>query len=193
MSYAWLQMFMRAKPEQRKHLGEVGGVVDVDAEEGGGEDASSMRSSKSGGLRGKVGRPRKAPKLPAKSGGQPSAAKPLLATHAAAQVDAWVAAQAGAMPEWQKRAVAAEGEVLLLRGKVQEAEQRAEEAERRATAAERDRDHLQAEARIPKPKAGAHAQQQAEQTEGVGPGRGWGVVRSTLWWEARRGRPRQRR
>ena len=30
------------------------------------------------------------------------------------------------MPEWQKRAVAAEGEVLLLRGKLQEAEQRAQ-------------------------------------------------------------------
>ena len=77
----------------------------------GGDDASSMRSSKSGGSRSKVGRPRKAPKLHAKSGGQPSAAKPLPAT----QVDTWVAAQAGAMPEWQKRAVAAEGEVLHLR------------------------------------------------------------------------------
>ena len=117
MSYAWLQMFTRAKEEHRKHLGEVGGVVDVDAEEGGeeeGDDASSMRSSKSGGSRVKVGRPRKAPKLPAKSGGQPSAAKP----PPAAQVDAWVAAQARAMPEWQKRAVAVEGEVLHLRGKL---------------------------------------------------------------------------
>ena len=68
MSYDWLQMFTRAKEEHRKQLGEVGGVVDVDAEEGGGEEgdnASSMRSSKSGGSRGKVGRPRKAPKLPA--------------------------------------------------------------------------------------------------------------------------------
>ena len=73
MSYAWLQMFTRAKEEHRKHLGEVGGVVEVDAEaggeEGGGGDASSMRSSKSGGSRGKVGRPRKAPKLPVMSGG----------------------------------------------------------------------------------------------------------------------------
>ena len=104
-------------------FGGEGGVVDVDAEEGEGEgdDASSMRSSRSGGCRGKVGRPRKAPKLPAKSGGQPLAAKPPAAAH----VDAWVAAQAGAIPEWQKRAVAAEGEVLLLRGKLQEAEQRA--------------------------------------------------------------------
>ena len=129
MSYAWLQMFTRAKEEQRKQLGEVGGVVDVDAEEGGeeeGDDASSMRSSKSGRSRGKVGRPRKAPKLPAKSGGQPSAAKPLPATQAAAKVGAWVAAQAGAMPVWQKRAVAVEGEVLLLRGKLEEAEQRAQ-------------------------------------------------------------------
>ena len=102
-------MLTRAKEEQRRHLGEVGGVVDVDAEEGEGEgdDASSMRSSRSGGSRGKVGRPRKAPKLPAKSGGQPSAAKPPPAAH----VDAWVVAKAGAMPEWQKRAVAAEGEV----------------------------------------------------------------------------------
>ena len=130
---AGLQMFMRAKEEHRKPLGEGGGVVDVDAEEGGeeeGGDAFSMRSSKSGGSRGKVGRPRKAPKLPAKSGGQPVAAKPLLAT----QVDAWVAAQAGAMPQLQQRAVAAEGEVLHLRGKLQEAGQRAEEAEWRATA-----------------------------------------------------------
>ena len=73
MSYAWLQMLTRAKEEQRRHLGEVGGVVDVDAEEGEGEgdDASSVRSSRSGGSRGKLGRPRKAPKLPAKSGGQP--------------------------------------------------------------------------------------------------------------------------
>ena len=118
MSYAWLQMLTRAKEEQRRHLGEVGGVVDVDAEEGEGEgdDASSMQSSRSGGSKGKVGRPRKAPKLPAKSGGQPLAAQPPPAAH----VDAWVAAQAGAMPEWQKQAVAAEGEVLLLRGKLQE-------------------------------------------------------------------------
>ena len=34
MSYAWLQMLTQAKEEQRRHLGEVGGVVDVDAEEG---------------------------------------------------------------------------------------------------------------------------------------------------------------
>ena len=103
MNYAWLQMFTRAKEEQRKHLGEVGGVVDVDAEEEGEEergDSSSTRSSKSGESKGKVGRPRKAPKLPAKSGGQPSSAKPLPATQATAQVDAWVAAQAGAMPLW---------------------------------------------------------------------------------------------
>ena len=166
MSYGWLQMLTRAKEEQRRHLGEVGGAVNVDAEEGGeeeGGDATSMPSSKSGGLKGK-GRPRKAPKLPAKSGGQPSAAKPLPAKQSAAHVDAWVAGQAGAMPEWQKRAVAAEGEVLLLRGKLQEAEQRAQEAERRATAAEQERDHLRAQARKPKPKAGAQGQQQGEQT-----------------------------
>ena len=116
MTYAWLQMQTRAKEEQRRQLGEVGGVVHVDAEEGGGEgeDACSMRSSKSGGSKSKVGRPRKAPKLPAKSGGQPSAAKPLRAKQAAARVDAWVAAHAGAMPEWEKRAVPAQGEVLLL-------------------------------------------------------------------------------
>ena len=92
--------------------GEVGGAVNVDAEGGGeeeGDNASSMRGSKSGGSKGKGGRPRKAPKLPAKSGGQPSAAKPPPAKHAAAHVGAWLAAQAGAMPEWQKRAVAAEG------------------------------------------------------------------------------------
>ena len=139
MSYAWLQTHTRAKEQQREHLGEVGEVVDVDAEEGGGEEgdaASSMHSSKSSGSKGKEGQPRKAPKLPAKSGGQPLAAKPLLAKQATAQVDAWVAAQAGAIPEWQKRAVAAQGEVLLLRGKVQEAKQRAQEAEPRATAAE---------------------------------------------------------
>ena len=35
MSYVWFQMHTRAKEEHRKHLGEVGGVVDVDAEEGG--------------------------------------------------------------------------------------------------------------------------------------------------------------
>ena len=138
-----------------------------------------MRSSKSGGSRGKVGRPRKAPKLSAKSGDQPSAAKPLPATQAAAEVDAWAAAQAGAMPEWQKRAVAAEGEVLRLRGTLPEAEQRAQEAERRATAkerrataAERVRDHLRSQARKTKPKAGAQGQQQEEQTEEGGFGAG---------------------
>ena len=169
MSYAWLQMLTRAKEEQRRHLGEVGGVVQVDAEEGEGEgdDASSMRSSRSGGSKGKVGGPRKAPKLPAKSGGQPSAAQPPPAAH----VDAWVATQAGAMPEWQKRAVPAEGEVLLLRGKlqeagqrVQEAEQRAQEAEQRATATERERDVLRAQARKPKPKPGQ--QQEVGRAEG---------------------------
>ena len=78
-----------------------------------GDDASSMRSSKSGGSRGKVGRPRKAPNLPAQSVGQPVAAKPVLAT----QVDAWVAAQAEAMPEWQKRALAAEGKFSTREGR----------------------------------------------------------------------------
>ena len=171
MSYAWLQMLTRAKEEQRRHLGEVGRVVDVDAEEGEGEgdDASSMRSSRSGGSKGKVGRPRKAPKLPAKSGGQPLAAQPPPAAH----VDAWAAAQAGAMPEWQKRAVAAEGEVLLLRGKLREAEQRAQEAERRATAAERERDVLRAQARKPQPKPGQ--QQEVGRAEGGG-GSGRGGV-----------------
>ena len=136
----------------------------MDAEEGEGEgdDASSMRSSGSGGSKGKVGRPCKAPKLPAKSGGQPSAAQP----PPAAQVDAWVAAQAGAMPVWQKRAVAAEVEALLLRGKLQEAEQRAPEAERRATAAERERDVLRARARKPKPKP--EQQQEVERAQGGG-------------------------
>ena len=98
--------------------------MDVDAEEGGGgeegDDASSVRSSKSGGYKGKVGRPHK------------------------------------------------EGEVLLLRGKLREEEHTAQEAERRATAAERDRDHLQAHAREPMPKAGAQGQQQEEQTESGG-------------------------
>ena len=56
------------------------------------------------------------------------------------------------MPEWQKRALAAEGGVLLLGGNHEEAEQRAQGAERRATAAERERDLLQAQARKPKPK-----------------------------------------
>ena len=97
----------------------------VDAEEGGeeeGDDASSMRTSKSGRSKGKVGRPRKAPKFPAKSVGQPSVAKPLPAKQAAAHVDALAAAHAGAMPEWQKRVVvAAEGEVHLLQGQLQEA------------------------------------------------------------------------
>ena len=141
------------------------------AEEG--DDTSSMPSSKSGGSEGK-GRPRKAPKLPAKSDGQPSAAKPLPTEHAAAHVDTWVAAQAGVMPEWQKRAGALEGEVLLLRGKLQQAEQRAAEAERRATAAERERDHLGAQARKPNPKARAQGQQQEEATARGGGGRAWG-------------------
>ena len=164
MSYDWLQMLDRAKEEQRRHLGEVGGVVDVDAKEGEGEgdNASSMQSSRSGGSRGKVDRPRKARKRPAKSGGRPWAAKPPPAAH----VDAWVAAQAGAMPEWQKRAVASEEEVLLLRGKLQEAERRAQEAERRATAAEREQDLLRVQARKPKPTPGQ--QQEVGGAEGGG-------------------------
>ena len=95
MSYGWLQMHTRSQEEQRRHLGEVGGAVNGDAYEGGeeeGGDASSMRSSKSGGSKGKWGRPLKAPKLTANLGGQPSAAKPLPAKQAAAHVDAWVAA-----------------------------------------------------------------------------------------------------
>ena len=35
MSYGWLQMHTRAKEEKPRHLGEVGGAVNVDAEEGG--------------------------------------------------------------------------------------------------------------------------------------------------------------
>ena len=164
-------MLTRAKEEQHRHLREVGGLVDVDAEEGEreGDDASSTRRSRSGGSRRKVGRPRKAPKLPAKSRGQPSAAKPPPAAH----VDALVAAQAGAMPEWQKRAVAAEGEVLLLRGKLQEAEH-PQKAERWATAAERERDVLRAQARKPKPKPGQ--QQELGGAEGGGGGSGGGGV-----------------
>ena len=93
---------------------------------GGGEEGDDgIGSSRSGGSRSRVGRPHKAPKLAAKPGGQPLAAKPVPAKQAAAQVDACVAAQAGAMREWQKRAVAVEGDVLLLQGKLQEAEQRA--------------------------------------------------------------------
>ena len=196
MSYAWFQMHTHAKEDHRRHLGEVGGVVDVDAEEGGeeeGDDGCSMRSSRSGGSRSRVGRPRKAPKLAAKPGGQPLAPKPLPAKQAAAQVDSWVPAQAGAMPEWQKRAVAAEGEVLLLQGKLQEAEQRAQEAERRATAAERGQDLLRVQARKPKPKARAQGSRTKSRRKGGGRGRGWGAVRGTLWRGARPGRPRQRR
>ena len=173
MSHGWPQMHTRAKEEQRRHLGEVGRAVNVDAEEGGeeeGDGASSMQSSKSGGSKCR-GRPRKAPKLPAKSGGQPSAAKPLPAKQPAAHVDAWVAAQAGAMPEWHKRAVAAEGDVPLLRGKLHEAEQ---QAELRATAAQRERDHLRAQARKPKPMARTGAA--AGKADGRGGGMGWGVV-----------------
>ena len=135
-----------------------------------GDDASSMRSSKSGGSKGK-GRTCKAPNLTAKLGGQPSAAKPLPAKQAAAHVDARLPARAGAMPEWQKRALAAEGEGLLLRGKLQEAKQRAQAAERQATAAKRERDHLRAHAGKPKPKAGAQGRQEEEETQGGG-GRG---------------------
>ena len=177
MSYGWLQMHTRAKEEQRRHLGEVGGAVNVDAEDGGeeeGDDASSMRSSKSGGSKGK-GRPRKAPKLPAKSGVQPSAAKPLPAKQAAAHVDAWVAIQAGAMPEWQKRAVAAEGEVLLLRGKLQEAEQRAQEAELRATAAEWEQDHLGRRSANPSRRRARRGNNRKSRRKGGGEGAGVGV------------------
>ena len=62
--------------------------------------------------------------------------------------------------------MAAEGEVLLLRGKLQEAKQRAQEAERRATAAEQERDLLLAHARKPKPKPGQ--QQEVGGAEGGG-------------------------
>ena len=168
MSYAWLEMLTRAKKEQRRHLGEVGGVVDVDAEEGGRCLLHAELQERR--VRGQVGRPRKAPKLPAKTGGQPSPAKPPPAAH----VDTWVAAHAGAMPQWQKRAVAAEGEVLLLRGKLQEAQQRAQAAERRATVAEQERDVLRAQARKPKPKPGK--QQEVGGADGGGAAAGGGGV-----------------
>ena len=53
----------------------------------GGDDASSMPSSKRGGSKGR-GQPGKARKLPVQSGGQPSAAKPLPTKQAAPHVDA---------------------------------------------------------------------------------------------------------
>ena len=81
-----------------------------------------------------------------------------------------MAAQAGALPEWQKGAVAAEGEVLLLRGKLQEAEQRAHEAEWRVTAAERERDVLRAQARKPKPKPGQQQEVGRAERGGGAPG-----------------------
>ena len=194
MSYGWLQMQTRAKDEQRRHLGVVaeaararGEAVDVDAEDAGGEerdDGSSQRSSKSGRSK-SPGRPRKGPKLAPKL-----AAKPPPAKQPPADVGAWVAAQAGAMPEWQKRAVA----VLLLREKVQEAKQRAQGAERRATGAELEREHLkiqlqdaQTQAEAGRPAGGGGG------GTGGGKGRGWGPVRSTLWQQARPGRPRQTR
>ena len=195
MSYGWLQSHTRAKEEPRRHLGEVGGAVNVDAEEAGGEeggDASSMQSSKSGGSKGKGCRPRKAPKLSAKSGGQPSGAKPLPVKQAAAHADAAVAAQAGVMPEWQKRAVAAEGEVRLLRGKLQEEEQRAHGAERMAKAAELEHDNLpaqvHAQARKPKSRRARRGSSRKSRRKGGGGGGG----RSTLWRRARPGRSRQR-
>ena len=73
MSYARLQMLTRAKEEQRRHWGEVGGVVDVDAEEGEGEgdDASSMRAPEAGGPRGRWAGPARPPNCPPSSGASP--------------------------------------------------------------------------------------------------------------------------
>ena len=132
MSYAWLQIHTRAKEQQPTHLGEVGVVVDVDAGGGGTGTMPPPCGAPRVALQGQGGPPPQAPKLPANSGGEPSAAKPLPAKQAAAQMGAWVAARAGAMPEWQTQAVAVEGEVLLLRGKHPKVEQRAQEADRQA-------------------------------------------------------------
>ena len=78
------------------------------------------------------------------------------------------------MPEWQKRTVAAEGEVLLLRGKLKEAEQRVQEAERRATAAERERDVLRVQARKSKPKPGQQQEVGGAEEGGGGAAAGGG-------------------
>ena len=192
MSYGWLQVHTRAKEEQRRHLGKVGGSVKVDREEGGeeeGDDASSLRSCKRGGSKGKVGRPCKVRKLPAKYGAQPSTSKPPPAKQAAAHVDALVAAQARAMPEWQKRAVAAEGEVLLLGG-------------RTAGAGGGAAGNGGGAGTGPPPGTGPQTQAEGGRARAAtgrahgrvgGKGRGWGLVRSTLWRGARRGRPGQRR
>ena len=67
MSYGWLQMHTRAKEEQRRHLGEMGGSVNVDAEEGVAGGGRCLLHAELQERRVKGQGP--APKLPTKSGG----------------------------------------------------------------------------------------------------------------------------
>ena len=116
------------------------------------------------GLRGKgVGRPRKAkrtgPPLPGVTTVPPTA-----------QVADWLQQQQ-AQPQWQQRALVAEGDVLQLRGKLQGAQRDAQRARDAVKAAEIERDQLRArvkELEACRSKGPVQQLQQQQPKQGVG-------------------------
>ena len=134
-------MLTQAKEEQRRHLGEVGGVVGVDAEEGRGGGRCLLHAElQERRVQGQGGPAPQGPQTASQVGG------PALGCKApAGSARGRVGGGAG---KGHARVAKAGG------GKLQEAEQRAQEAERQATAAEREWDLLRAQARKPKPKPG---------------------------------------
>ena len=114
MDHAWLLMCSHAQVETRLHSGELGAVqVEGDADN---VDACSGITGSSKGSKGKeVGQPRKAQKT-----GPTLPSVPVVPP--AAQVADWLHQQQ-AQPQWQQRPVVAEGEVLQLKGKLQDSQQ----------------------------------------------------------------------
>ena len=93
-------------------------------------DSAGSTGSKAKG----VGRPHKAQRT-----GSPTPLPTVPFASPSSQVADWLQLQQ-AQPQWQQRAVAAEGEVLQLQGKLQDAQQEAQQAQDAAQAAEKERD-----------------------------------------------------
>ena len=96
-----------------------GGVWGGSGDDNGGDDDACSRSR--GSKCQVVGRPRKAQRTP-----PPTPLPTVPAITPSAQVADWLQQQQQAQPQWQQRAVAAEGEVLHLWGKLQDAQQEAQ-------------------------------------------------------------------
>ena len=152
MDHAWLLTRSHAQAETHVHSGELG-AVQVEGDDDN-DDARSGINGCSKGSKGRVvGRPRKSQKTTLPS---------VLAVPPAAQVADWQQQQQ-AQPQWQQRAVVAEGEVVQPRGKLQEARDTAK-------AAEAEMDQLRArvkELEARKPQGQGPVQQQGTPTQVV--------------------------